>query len=154
MSVPPMVAEHTTEVAEVVVSKPIVACGSVSSGRATRCMDQSRLCPVTGTVTAWGERQTAAIKVLADLVRTDRNHRPVAGDSPGADGIKVLARTHQNLIWEARHTNQVRMRGSARNLLGGRSRHRRCVGSGTHPQPALPCRTRRAQSRRPATQPR
>ena len=49
-------------------------------------------------------------KVLADLVRTDRhNHRRVAGDSPEADGIKVLARTHQNLIWaRVRHTNQVR----------------------------------------------
>ena len=39
-------------------------------------------------------------KVLADLVRTDRhNHRPVAGDSPDSEGIKVVARTHQNLIW-------------------------------------------------------
>ena len=49
-------------------------------------------------------------KVLADLVRTDRhNHRPVAGDRPEADGIKVVARAHQNLIWaRVRHTNQVR----------------------------------------------
>ena len=32
-------------------------------------------------------------KVLADLVRTDRhNHRPIAGDSPTAEAIKVLAR--------------------------------------------------------------
>jgi transposase len=39
-------------------------------------------------------------KLLADLVRTDRhNHRPVAGDSANAEAIKVLARTHQNLIW-------------------------------------------------------
>lgn len=39
-------------------------------------------------------------KVLADLVRTDRhNHRPVAADSELAQAIKVLARTHQNLIW-------------------------------------------------------
>jgi transposase len=49
-------------------------------------------------------------KVLADLVRTDRhNHRPVAGDSPEAAGIKVLARAHQSLIWErGRHTNRLR----------------------------------------------
>ena len=49
-------------------------------------------------------------KVLADLVRTDRhNHRPVAGDSPLAEGIKVLARAHQNLIWvRNRHTNRLR----------------------------------------------
>lgn len=40
-------------------------------------------------------------KVLADLVRTDRhNHRPVAGDSDLAEGIRVLARTHKSLIWE------------------------------------------------------
>lgn len=49
-------------------------------------------------------------KVLADLVRTDRhNHRPVAGDSDLAEGVKVLARGHQNLIWARnRHTNQLR----------------------------------------------
>jgi len=49
-------------------------------------------------------------KVLADLVRTDRhNHRPIAGDSPDAEAIKVLARGHQNLIWARnRHTNQLR----------------------------------------------
>jgi transposase len=39
-------------------------------------------------------------KVLADLVRTDRhNHRQVAGDSPLAAAVKVLARAHQRLVW-------------------------------------------------------
>ena len=49
-------------------------------------------------------------KLLADLVRTDRhNHRPVAGDSPDVEGVKVLARAHQSLIWaRGRHTNQLR----------------------------------------------
>ncbi len=49
-------------------------------------------------------------KVLADLVRTDRhNHRPVAGDSHLTEGIKILARAHQNLIWARnRHTNRLR----------------------------------------------
>jgi transposase len=49
-------------------------------------------------------------KLLADLVRTDRhNHRPIAGDSPDAVAIKVLARAHQNLIWvRTRHTNSLR----------------------------------------------
>jgi hypothetical protein len=48
--------------------------------------------------------------VLADLVRTDRhNHRPVAGDSDDVGGLKVLARAHQNLIWDrTRHTNRLR----------------------------------------------
>jgi hypothetical protein len=49
-------------------------------------------------------------KVLADLVRTDRhNHRPVAGDSELAEGIKVMARGHQNAIWSRqRQLNALR----------------------------------------------
>ncbi len=49
-------------------------------------------------------------KMLAELVRTDRhNHRLIAGDSDLAEGVKVLARAHQNLIWErTRHTNRLR----------------------------------------------
>jgi transposase len=49
-------------------------------------------------------------KLLADLVRTDRhNHRPVAVDSELLEAIKVLARSHQNLIWtRQRQTNQLR----------------------------------------------
>jgi transposase len=49
-------------------------------------------------------------KLLADLVRTDRhNHRHIAGDSADAEAIKVLARTHQSLIWaRTRHTNTLR----------------------------------------------
>jgi transposase len=39
--------------------------------------------------------------MLTDMVRTDSHQlRAVAGDSPDADGIKVLARTHKTLIWE------------------------------------------------------
>jgi transposase len=49
-------------------------------------------------------------KVLADLVRTDRhNHRPVAGDSDLAQGIRALARAHQAMIWaRRRQANQLR----------------------------------------------
>jgi len=49
-------------------------------------------------------------KVLADLVRTDRhNHRPIAGDTPEVEAVKVLARAHQNLVWaRTRHSNQLR----------------------------------------------
>jgi transposase len=49
-------------------------------------------------------------KVLADLVRTDRhNHRQVAGDSPLAEAVKLLARAHQSLIWaRQRHVNALR----------------------------------------------
>jgi transposase len=38
-------------------------------------------------------------KLLADLVRTDRhNHRPIAGDSPDAEAIKVLARAPFDVV--------------------------------------------------------
>jgi Transposase/Transposase IS116/IS110/IS902 family len=49
-------------------------------------------------------------KMLADLVRTDRhNHRQVAGDTAGAEAIRIMARGHQNLIWtRTRHTNALR----------------------------------------------
>jgi transposase len=44
--------------------------------------------------------------VLAEIVRLDRDHhRQVAGDSELADGIKLLARSHQTAIWE--RTRQV-----------------------------------------------
>ena len=53
---------------------------------------------------------TSDAKLLADLVHTDRhNHRPIAGDSADAEAIKVLARTHQSLIWARnRQTNTLR----------------------------------------------
>jgi transposase len=39
--------------------------------------------------------------VLADAVRTDAHQlRPAAADSPQAEAVKVLARTHKTLIWE------------------------------------------------------
>jgi len=49
-------------------------------------------------------------KMLAELVRTDRhNHREVAGDTALAEGVKVIARAHQTLIWErTRVTNRLR----------------------------------------------
>lgn len=49
-------------------------------------------------------------KLLADLVRTDRhNHRPISGDTPQVEAIKVLGRAHQNLIWSRnRNTNALR----------------------------------------------
>jgi transposase len=47
---------------------------------------------------------------LAELVRLDRaHHRPVAGDSEVAEHLKVLARTHQSMIWSRqRQTNALR----------------------------------------------
>jgi transposase len=47
---------------------------------------------------------------LADMVRTDSHQlRPVAGDSPEAEAIKVVSRAHKTLIWErTRHTQRLR----------------------------------------------
>ncbi len=47
---------------------------------------------------------------LADMVRTFRHQlRPAASDSALVEGVKALARAHQNLIWErTRHTNRLR----------------------------------------------
>jgi hypothetical protein len=52
----------------------------------------------------------ADAKMLADVVRTDRhNHRPFAGSSSLAEAVKVLARTHQSLIWTRQdHLNRMR----------------------------------------------
>lgn len=57
-----------------------------------------------------GKSDTTDAKMLADLVRTDaHNHRQVAGDSPDVEGIKVIARAHQNLIWSRnREVNRLR----------------------------------------------
>ncbi len=44
--------------------------------------------------------------MLADMVRTDSHQlRAVAGDSPDAEAVKVVARAHKTLIWE--RTRQV-----------------------------------------------
>jgi transposase len=48
--------------------------------------------------------------MLADLVRTDSHQlRPASGDSPQAEAVKVVARTHKTLIWErTRAANRLR----------------------------------------------
>ena len=57
-----------------------------------------------------GKSDAGDAKLLADLVRTDRhNHREVAGDSDEASAVRVLARAHQQLVWDRnRQTNRLR----------------------------------------------
>ena len=56
--------------------------------------------------TSGAKSDKADAHTMADMVRTDsRQLRPVAGDSAGAEAIKVAARAHQTLIWE--RTRQV-----------------------------------------------
>jgi Transposase/Transposase IS116/IS110/IS902 family len=57
--------------------------------------------------------------VLADMVRTDRHkHRQVAGDSDLAEGVKVLTRTHQRLVW-SRHRQVEQLRTALREFYPG-----------------------------------
>ena len=48
--------------------------------------------------------------VLAEIVRLDRaHHRPIAGDSPEVEGLKLVARSHQAFIWDrTRHLQRLR----------------------------------------------
>ncbi len=55
--------------------------------------------------------------VLAEIVRLDRDHhRPIAGDSGLAAAIKVVARTHQTLIWD-RQRQVLRLRSALRDFF-------------------------------------
>ncbi len=60
--------------------------------------------------TSRAKSDRADARMLADLVRTDRqHHRTVAPDSELQGAIKVLARAHQNLIWtRGRQLNALR----------------------------------------------
>src|SRR3954467_8076862 len=48
--------------------------------------------------------------VLAEIVRLDRAHpRPIAGNSPAVEGLKLVARSHQVFIWDrTRHVQRLR----------------------------------------------
>jgi transposase len=55
--------------------------------------------------------------MLTDMVRTDSHQlRAVAGDSPGAEAVKVVARTHKTLIWE-RNRQVQRLRHQLREYF-------------------------------------
>jgi transposase len=55
--------------------------------------------------------------VLAEIVRLDRaHHRPVAGDSADGEAIKLVARSHQSMIWE-RTRHVLRLRSTLREYF-------------------------------------
>jgi transposase len=60
--------------------------------------------------TSGAKSDTADAHLLAEIVRLDRaHHRPVAGDSEQGEAIKLVARTHQSLIWDrTRHVLRLR----------------------------------------------
>src|SRR3954451_16912790 len=61
-----------------------------------------------GASRAQSERGDA--HVLAEIVRLDRaHHRPIAGNSPAVEGLKLVARSHQVFIWDrTRHVQRLR----------------------------------------------
>ena len=67
--------------------------------------------------TSGAKSDAADAHLLAEIVRLDRaHHRPVAGDSPDAEAIKLVARTHQSLIWD-RTRHLLRLRAALRDFF-------------------------------------
>jgi transposase len=67
--------------------------------------------------TSGAKSDAADAHLLAEIVRLDRHHhRPVAGDSEDAEAIKLVARTHQSLIWD-RTRHVLRLRAALRDFF-------------------------------------
>ena len=67
--------------------------------------------------TSGAKSDAADAHLLAEIVRLDRaHHRPVAGDSEDAEAIKLVARTHQSLIWD-RTRHLLRLRAALRDFF-------------------------------------
>ena len=55
--------------------------------------------------------------VLAEIVRLDRaHHRPIAGDSDDGEAMKLVARSHQSMIWD-RTRHVLRLRSALREYF-------------------------------------
>jgi transposase len=100
-----LVAPHVSEPSQVVVAietdRGLLVNAMVASGYQVYAIN-----PMAASryrerhVTSGAKSDPGDAKVLADLVRTDRhNHRPIAGDSELSEAMQVLARAHQELIW-------------------------------------------------------
>jgi transposase len=67
--------------------------------------------------TSGAKSDAADAHLLAEIVRLDRaHHRPLAGDSEDAEAIKLVARTHQSLIWD-RGRHVLRLRAALRDFF-------------------------------------
>ncbi len=67
--------------------------------------------------TSGAKSDAADAHLLAEIVRLDRHHhRPVAGDSEDAEAVKLVARTHQSLIWD-RTRHLLRLRAALREFF-------------------------------------
>lgn len=68
-------------------------------------------------VTSGAKSDAGDAHVLAEIVRLDRaHHRAIAGDSELAEVVKLLARAHQNAIWE-RTRHVLRLRSTLREYF-------------------------------------
>ena len=110
-----LIAEHTTNPGEVIIGieteRGVWVQALIAAGYRVYAINPLSVSHYRGRHNVAGAKSDPGdAKLLADLVRTDRhNHRPVAGDTDQAAGLKVLARAHQNLIWDrTRHTNRLR----------------------------------------------
>ena len=110
-----ILAEHTEEPEEVIIGietdRGLLVGALVAAGYRVFAINPLSVDRYRDRHTTSGAKSDPGdAKVLADIVRTDRhNHRPVSGDSDLAEGIKLLARTHQSFIWERqRHVNRLR----------------------------------------------
>ncbi len=110
-----LVADHTEDPGEVIVGieidRGLLVDSLVGAGYRIYAVNPLAASRYRDRHTTSGAKSDAGdAKLLADLVRTDRqNHRPVAGDTEEAGAIRVLARAHQALIWaRQRQVNALR----------------------------------------------
>jgi transposase len=110
-----LVAEHSQEPGEVVVGietdRGLLVQALLAAGYQIYAINPLAVDRYRDRHSVSGAKSDAAdAKVLADLVRTDRNnHRAVAGDSQQVEAVKLLARAHRALVHtRQRQVNQLR----------------------------------------------
>lgn len=110
-----MVADQVDDVSDVVIAtetdRGLFVGALVAAGYTVLAVNPRSVSRYRDRHSTSGAKSDAGdAKVLADLARTDaHNHRPIAGDSDLAEAVKVLARSHQSLIWtRQRQLNQLR----------------------------------------------
>ncbi len=156
-----MVADHAEDPTEVVVGieldRGLLVGSLVESGYHVYAVNPFSVSRYRDRhATSGAKSDPGDAKVLADLVRTDRqNHREVAGDTELAEAIKVLARAHQSFVWSRqRQVNQLRSMlrefypGALQALSGDLSSHEACSILGMAPTPELGRRLTRSRIRR------
>lgn len=110
-----LVAEHAEEPCDVVVAtetdRGLFVGSLVAAGYQVYAVNPLSVARYRERyVTSGAKSDPGDAMALAELARTDRHkHRQVAGDSEAAEALKVLARSHQALVWaRQRQVNQLR----------------------------------------------